>query len=389
MFAVLKSRRKALTGIAAIGVTLALAACEPIAGGGVSINPGAPVDVALILPGGWGNPGDDVLARNLRQAAEMAIADLDGVKIDLHVYNAGADAAATAAVARQAVDEGAKIILGPVFAQSANAAGVAVAASGVNVLSFSNNTEIAGGNVFVLGPTFENTADRLVSYAARQGKGRMMVVHDNNPAGELGLRAIRAAAAGTGASVVGTATYEFSQQGVVNAVPGIVSTIRDNGAESVFFTADTAGALPLLAQLLPEAGISNQTTQFIGLTRWDIPPATLAMPGVQNGWFALPDPALTAQFQARFTAAYGEAPHPIAGLAYDGIAAIGALIKQGNPDALTAAALTQSAGFAGVTGGFRLRPDGSNQRGLAIAQIQNGQVVVIDPAPRSFGGAGF
>ena len=183
MFAVLKSRRKALTGIAAIGVTLALAACEPIAGGGVSINPGAPVDVALILPGGWGNPGDDVLARNLRQAAEMAIADLDGVKIDLHVYNAGADAAATAAVARQAVDEGAKIILGPVFAQSANAAGVAVAASGVNVLSFSNNTEIAGGNVFVLGPTFENTADRLVSYAARQGKGRMMVVHDNNPAG--------------------------------------------------------------------------------------------------------------------------------------------------------------------------------------------------------------
>jgi len=26
---------------------------------------------------------------------------------------------------------------------------------------------------------------------------------------------------------------------------------------------------------------------------------------------------------------------------------------------------------------------------LAIAQIQNNQVSVIDPAPRSFGGAGF
>jgi hypothetical protein len=37
------------------------------------------------------------------------------------------------------VAEGAQVILGPVFAQEANAAGVAVAASGVNVLSFSNN----------------------------------------------------------------------------------------------------------------------------------------------------------------------------------------------------------------------------------------------------------
>ncbi|MDH5529152.1 MAG: penicillin-binding protein activator [Paracoccaceae bacterium] len=388
MFAVLRNRRKALTTIAALAGAFMLSACDPIGGGG-SVTPGAPVAVALILPGGSGNPGDDVLARNLRQAAEMAIADLDGVKIDLRVYNAGSDTGSNATVARRAVDEGAKIILGPVFAQSANAVGVAVAQSGVNVLSFSNNTEIAGGNVFVLGHTFENTANRLVSYAARQGKGRMMVVHDNNTAGQLGLSAIRSAAARSGASVVGTETYEFSQQGVVNAVPQIVSSVRANAADSMVFTADTAGALPLLAQLLPEAGISNTSVQYIGLTRWDIPQATLAMPGVQNGWFAMPDPGLTAQFQSRFLATYGEGPHPIAGLAYDGIAAIGALVKQGNADALSASALTQGAGFAGVTGVFRLRSDGTNQRGLAVAQIQNSQVVVIDPAPRSFGGAGF
>ena len=56
---------------------------------------------------------------------------------------------------------------------------------------------------------------------------------------------------------------------------------------------------------------------------------------------------------------------------------------------ITRAALTQAAGFAGVSGIFRLLPNGTNERGLAIAQIRNNQVVVIDPAPRSFGGAGF
>jgi hypothetical protein len=390
MFAVLSTRRKALTRAALLAAAVLVAACEPLPSGRApAIDAGAPVPVALILPGGSGSSGDEVLARNLKQAADLAIADLQGVRIDLRVYNAGSDAGTSAAMARKAVDEGAKIILGPVFAEAANAAGVAVAPSGVNVLSFSNNTDIAGGNVFVLGPTFQNTANRLVRYAARSGKGRIMVVQDQNPAGDLGARAISSAAARSGATVVGTASYPFSQQGVIAAAPQIAAEAKAAGATSVFFTADTAGALPLLAQLLPEAGLSGQTAQFVGLTRWDIPSGTLSMPGVQGGWFALPDPGLTAQFQSRFAAAYGEQPHPIAALAYDGIAAVGALARSGRSDALSAAALTQGSGFAGVSGVFRLLPDGTNERGLAVAQIQNAQVVVIDPAPRSFSGAGF
>ncbi len=390
MFAVFASRRKALTRATLTVAAFTLAACQPLPSSrGPALDPGAPVPVALILPGGSGNSGDEVLARNLKQAADLAIADLQGVQIDLRVYNAGSSPTTSAAMAQKAVDDGARIILGPVYAEAANAAGLAVRDEGVNVLSFSNNTDIAGGNVFVLGSTFENTAERLVSYAARTGKGRIMVVYDQNPSGNLGRRAIENAAARTGASVVGTATYEFSQQGVIAAAGGIASSAQAVGANSVFFTADTAGALPLLAQLLPEAGLRTSSAQFVGLTRWDIPSGTLSMPGLQGGWFALPDPGLQAQFGSRFTAAYGEPPHPIAGLAYDGIAAIGALAKQGKSNALSTSALTQGAGFRGVNGVFRLRADGTNQRGLAVAQIQNAQVVVIDSAPNSFAGAGF
>ena len=74
---------------------------------------------------------------------------------------------------------------------------------------------------------------------------------------------------------------------------------------------------------------------------------------------------------------------------HDGIAAIGALVRSGNPNALTRQGLTQPSGFVGVNGIFRLLPDGSNERGLAVAEIRNGQAVVVDPAPRSFGGFGF
>ncbi|MEX5728274.1 ABC-type branched-subunit amino acid transport system substrate-binding protein [Rhodovulum iodosum] len=383
--------RNPLIGLVAMLSALVLAGCDPVAvgGGGPRIDARAPVPVALLVPGGSTQGEDEVLARSLRNAAELAASDLDGVEIDLRVYNTAGSAAQAASAATRAVEEGAKIILGPVYAQSANAAGRAAAARNVNVLAFSNNTSIAGGNVFVLGPTFQNTADRLSRFALSRGRNAIMVVHERNVAGEAGRAAITSAVQGAGGRVASVESYEFSQNGVVDAVSRIAGSARSTGADAIFFTADTAGALPLLTQLLPENGVDPQTIQFIGLTRWDIPPATLALPGVQGAWFALPDPQLSNRFYSRYTEAFGEAPHSIAGLAYDAIAAVGALVQRDQSNALTAAALTQASGFVGVNGVFRLRPDGTNQRGLAVAQISNNQVVVIDPAPRSFGGAGY
>ncbi|WP_171175885.1 penicillin-binding protein activator [Ruegeria sp. HKCCD8929] len=391
MFSVFKPARKLALSACALATAAFLAACDTIAvgGGGPSINTSKPVPVALLVPRGSGQSGDAVLAQSLENSARLAIADLGNVQIDLRVYDTAGNPNTAAAVAQQAVNDGAKIILGPVYAQAANAAGLAVLNKQVNVLSFSNNTNIAGGNVFVLGPTFSNTANRLASFAASQGKSSVVVVHSNDDGGQLGRAAITQAVGRSSARVVGTVGYERSQQGVINSVQTIRSTVSSSGADSLFLTSTTAGALPLYSQLLPEAGVSPAATQFIGLTRWDIPSQTLELPGVQGGWFALPDPGKAQAFRSRYQASYGGAPHPIGGLAYDGIAAIGALVGAGKSDALTGTALTQNAGFQGVGGIFRLRPDGTNERGLAVATIQNKQVVVIDPAPQSFSGAGF
>ena len=390
MLSVLMRARKSLGQIVVAGAALILAACVPASGPAPSGgNASGKIQVALLVPAGSGQASDELLARSLQNAARMAISDLGGAaRVDLRVYNTAGQPATAAAMASKAVAEGAQVILGPVFAQEANAAGVAVAGSGVNVLAFSNNPDIAGNNVFVLGPTFSNTANRLAAYAVRQGKSKIMVVNDRNAAGQLGRAAISQAVAASGGTVVANGNYEFSQNGVMAAAPGIAAAAKSTGAQAVFLTADTAGALPLVSQLLADNGLSSASAQFIGLTRWDIPAATLGLPGVQGGWFALPDPALYAQYQARYQSTFNEPPHPISGLAYDGVAAIGALMKKAGPGPLSKQALTQGAGFVGVNGIFRLRADGTNERGLAIAQIQGGRAVVVDPAPRSFGGFG-
>ena len=379
---------KKVQSFVAISALALMTACAPtVPTTGPKVDTSKPVPVALLVP--QSSDGTAQIAADLENAARLAAAQLDDLEIDLRVYDTAGDATVAASVAQQAVADGAKIIIGPLYAEAANAAGTAVADDGVNVLSFSNNTTIAGGNVFVLGKTFDNTARRIVSFAAEQGKERAMVIHSDRIDGQMGLNAFQGAAADINLRIVSAQSFELTQESVVNTVPLIRASAEIEDVDTLFLTSSSAGALPLLAQLLPEAGLDPANVHYVGLTRWDIPPQTLELNGLQGGWFAVPDLTRTENFSTQFQEQFGNRPHQLASLAFDGIAAIGALAQAGFDDILTREALTQPSGFQGVDGIFRLKDDGTNERGLAIATVQDKQVLIIDPAPRSFAISGF
>ena len=381
--------RNPLRIFTAMILSLVLVGCQlgggPIGIGGPRIS-GQTVQVAMLLPLSGGG-GDANLARSLESAARMAANDVAGsATIEITVYDTAGDAATAASRAQEAVSAGAEVIVGPLRSDAAAAVGVAVANSNVTVLSFSNNTGIAGGNVLVLGYTFANTANRIVSYAGRQGSGNIVLVHASNLAGEVARDAVLTAAARSRANIAATISYEFSQVGVVNVVPEVTNAVRSSGANAVLLTSDSAGALPLFAQLLPENGLNTSTVQMMGLTRWDIPPATLQFSGLQGGWFTLPDGAAAADFRARYSATNGGAPHSLAGLGYDAVRAIAQTAGSGR---LGAGDFVAAGQVDGAGGAFRFLPDGTIERALAVAQIVDQQVSVIDPAPRRLGSAGF
>ncbi|WP_299650470.1 penicillin-binding protein activator [uncultured Jannaschia sp.] len=383
--------RRARKGAALVAASATLAACN--VGGPVLSGSGAggvqgdgPVRVALLVPQGSARPTDDLIARNLENAARLAVADLGGATVTLNVYPTQGTPAGATAAAEAALSAGAQVILGPLYQDNAVAVGNAVSGSAVPVLSFSNNTAIAGGNVWVLGNTFENTARRVLGFAAAQGRNRVLVTHASDEAGTVANAAIARAAGGTGAQITGSVPYQLSQQGIAAAAPQIAERAEATGTNAVFLTGNTSADLPVISQLLSEQGLGDEETRFLGLTRWDIPTDALSLPGLQGGYFALPDPAPLAQFNARYAGAYGAQPHPLASLAYDGVAAIGAIAGRGQT--VGRGTLTANAGFAGTGGVFRLRGDGTNDRALAVAQIVNRQIQVVSPAPNSFGGAG-
>ncbi|WP_022706637.1 penicillin-binding protein activator [Paracoccus zeaxanthinifaciens] len=388
--------RRGLTRAGAVISALFLAACEPgamteQASGpetGQLIDPSQPVRVALLAPAGTGSADLEWLARSLKNSARMAAADAQGASIDLRIYDTGASTEAAVAQANAAVDAGAQIILGPLFAEGANAVGNAMAPRNVNVLTFSNNTQVAGGNVFILGNSFENIADRLVGYGVKQGKRNVLIVAEDDVAGQLGGAAIETAAARNGARVAGRINHPVSVTGIDAVVPRVAEAAKSGNVDSVFMTANHQAVLPYLTQQLADAGVRSPVTQMMGLTRWDQPASRLSEAQLAEGWFAIPDQGLMRQFEARYAQTHGEQPHPLASLSYDGVAAIASLARSGRRNALTSTSLTQRAGFAGVGGIFRLKGDRTIQRGLSVATIRNGQLVVLDPAPQTARGFG-
>ncbi|MHA3916628.1 penicillin-binding protein activator [Halovulum sp. GXIMD14793] len=378
----------------ALVVLTGLTACDMPQGGGNStaVDPGKPVTVALLVPMGSTDAERNALGKSLVNAAKMAQTDLQGVTIDLKVYETAGELTTAGAAATKAVADGADIILGPLFADATTAVAPVAANAKLQVLSFSNNATVAGNNVWLLGPTFDNTASRVAGFAAGRGLTAMGIVHPQGIEGEQARDAIRNAANARGVRIVGEGAYPLSVQGISNTAGGIAKQMRGAGANVIVFTDGPTGGLPFITETLRGMGVRANATQFAGIQRWDVSPEALAQPGIQGGWYAAPDLVLTQRFNNRYEAAYGAKPHPLAPLAYDGLAAIGALVAEAQAekrrDAFAPVRLTDPKGFAGVNGIFRFTNGGGNQRALAVFEVRDGEARVIDPAPRTFPGNG-
>ncbi len=132
------------------------------------------------------------------------------------------------------------------------------------------------------------------------------------------------------------------------------------------------------------AGANLRTVQRFGTGVW-ANPRVFASPALQGGLYAAPDPSGFRSFSSRYRAKYGGDPVRTATLAYDAVALVAALARTQGPQRFSAEVLTNPSGFAGIDGLFRFRPDGSNERGLAVMKVATGGGVAVAGSPKSFG----
>jgi branched-chain amino acid transport system substrate-binding protein len=338
------------------------------------------VKAGLILPlSGSGNAA--VAAQSMRDAAEMALAEFNNPDMQLLVKDDGGSAPGAQQAAQQVLDDGAEIILGPLFALTVGPVGQAARGRGIPVIAFSTDANVAARGVYLLSFLPESDVERIIGYAASQNRRSFAALVPDNAYGSVAEAAFKQAVARRGGRVVALEKYPLEKsrmQGPVRSVAQAAS-----GADAIFIP-DGADSVPTLVQNLIANGIDTKRVQLLGTGLWE-DAQIFSNPQLDGGWYAGPESTGFRNFSARFRTRYGREPVRTASLAYDAVALVAALAKTQGKQRFTEAVLTNGSGFTGIDGLFRFRPDGTNQRGLAVLRVSPTGGQVISPPPKDFG----
>jgi ABC-type branched-subunit amino acid transport system substrate-binding protein len=342
------------------------------------------VKIGLLLPlSGSGNAG--AAGQSMRNAAELALSEFNNPNIQLLVKDDGGSAQGAQQATQQALDEGAEIILGPLFAASVSQAGVVAHSRGVPLIAFSTDANVAGRGVYLLSFLPESDVDRIIEYAIAQGRKSFVALIPDNAYGSVVEAEFKQVVSRKGARVVALERYPADGGGrIADAARQIAQAA--SRADAIFIP-DSGEGVAAAAQALAGAGLNLKRLQALGTGLWD-DPRIFQDPATEGGWYPAPDSAGFRAFSTRYRAKYGQEPVRTATLAYDAVALVAALVKTQGAKRFATETLTNGSGFAGIDGVFRFRPDGTNQRGLAVLKATPSGGQVISPAPRTFGGSG-
>ncbi len=351
---------------------------QPLAGPTVGEVLGTgPVRVGLILPLTQ-NGAPSAVGVSLRNAAQLAIEESGMGDITLMIEDDHGTPDGAAKAAQAELGAGAEIILGPLLAAEVREVGRVASAGGRPVIAFSTDESAASPGVYLLSFLIESYADRIVEYAVSRGKKSFAVLAPQSEDANVAVGEFQQAAARAGARIVTVARYTPGQpQDAVQEIAGVAKQI------DALFVADQADGMPAVATALAASGVK---TQILGTGVWN-DPRVLRLPALQGAWFAAPTNDGFNNFARDYKAKFGSDPLRLASLAHDAVSLVAALARTQGAQRFSQGVLTNASGFNGVDGVFRFRPEGPNDRGLAVMQISAGTASVVSPAPPRFAGS--
>ena len=343
------------------------------------------VKVALILPL-TGQGQGAVAATSLRNAADLAVGEFQNADVAILVKDDRGTAEGARQAAEEAIAEGAELIVGPLFAPAVQAAGQVAKQAGKPVIAFSTDATVASRGVYLLSFLAQEEVDRIIAYASAQGRRSFAALIPENTYGNVVEAQFREAAARRGARVVAMERYAAGQaQAAVQRIAPLI--VGPSAQADAIFLPDNAEGLPGVAQALAEARFDPQKVKPLGTGVWN-DPRIFKTPALQSGWFAAPDSAGFNAFAARYRTRFNADPTRIATLSYDAVSLAAALVRTQGSQRFAEPVLTNPSGFSGADGVFRFKPDGTNDRALAVLEIRNGATATVSPAPKALSPSG-
>lgn len=350
--------------------------------------PEEPHRIAVLVPLTGSNAPVGI---SLANAATLALADIGKTGIRITSYDT--KALGPGGAAQRALADGAQLILGPLLATDVPAIRSATAVKGVPVLAFSNDSAVAGNNVYVLGFQPQQSVQRVVSYVAARGATRFAGLFPNGVYGQRTSVAFTSAVHARGGQVVAMTNFERRPAALPAAARKVTSydKRRAAGTQAVPFDALLiADSGQVAGTFMPQlAHFDAPTGSFVlmGTEIWATEPGISRLNALQGSFFATIPAANFHAMTGRYRQRFNGTPSRLASLSYDAVllaaSSAGTNWKAGQP--FPKAILADPQGFAGIDGIFRFRGNVA-ERGFEVDQVTRSGFVTVSPAPRSFTG---
>jgi ABC-type branched-subunit amino acid transport system substrate-binding protein len=338
-----------------------------------------PVRVGVILPFGSSVAGTRALAQSMLKAAQLALFDAGNPNILLMTADEGNGGASAARAVQQLLNQGAEVIVGPLFGPSVQAVAPIARDRAVPVLAFSTEKSVAGNGAYLLSFLPQNEVRRVVGYAAANGRRNFAALIPQTAYGDVAQAALQDSVTAVNGRLVDIQRFPPNAA----AVAGPAGAVAKSGADAILI-AQGGTLLRAIAPTLSLDGAARDKVKLLGTGLWDDDRTLAREAALEGSWYAAPAPNADAQFVSKYRATFGAAPAQLASLAYDAVSLV-ALLSQGPAyHRFTQAALMDPNGFAGVNGIFRFQPDGTSERGLAVLELTSSGPVVVSPAPTTF-----
>ncbi|PHR15327.1 MAG: penicillin-binding protein activator [Sphingopyxis sp.] len=385
-----QSRRRSILKWAGASAIVFLAGCSTVIPRGAEAPPtatptppppvtaGLPEDqkhhrIALLVPLSGQNAG---IGQSLANATTMALLDTKAENIRMTSY----DTARGASVAAQnAIRDGNKLIIGPLLSDNVVAVATIARPAGVPILSFSNDSGVAGNNVYILGHVPSQSISRVVDYAKSKGMTRFAALVPNGVYGQRASSTLLREVKDIGGTVVSIQPFTRDSQSIEAAT----KKLSQNGEFDAILLADNGDMAIKAAPYIRKN--ASATAKILGTDLWNTSSNLAGAPSMRGAWFASVSDSLYKQYADKYRARYGTPPFRLSSLGYDSVlltVKVARNWKVGSPFPINQ--LIDKGGFIGLDGVFRFKPDGVAERALEVQEIRNGSFAVIDPAPRGF-----
>ena len=313
------------------------------------------IKVGLLLPLSGEYAG---LGKAIYNAVEMALFETESKNIQLIFSDSGDTVDKALLAAQQLEREGASILIGPIFSSQALAIRNKINIK-IPIFSFTNDEAIKQNGLWVLGFSPKQQIKAIFNEMLSNSIRNIAIIVPNSNYGEIALQESRKQSEQNNIKINNIYFYDvlsndFSDLGKLLKVE---KNIQYNGLLIIA----SGKQLKEISARAQYRGIDPKEIKYFGISGWNNP-AVLDEPALLGGYFIAPQQSSFEAFVSRYFKIYNSIPLELSGLGYDVLALCSIALKQTESMSDFISFITNSSGFNGIFGFFRMDKSGTIYR---------------------------